>query len=49
MPDKTVVAYSWPEPRMSGEATRHLVEANRFAWLMGDVSEPSDEDGIAIF
>ncbi len=47
--NKTVVAFSWPEPRMSGTPSDFLVADNKFAWLSGDESEPSDVNGIARF
>lgn len=47
--DKIIIAYSWPEPRMTGKPSDFLVENNKFAWLDGDESEPSDAEGIAVF
>jgi len=43
------VAFSWPEPQFSGTVTPLLIEAGKFAWLEGDVSEPSNASGIATF
>jgi len=34
---------------MTGNAADFLIEANKFAWLTGEVSTVSDEDGIAKF
>lgn len=47
--DKKVVAFSWPEPQFSGPMTANLIEAGKFAWLSGDVSEASNASGIAKF
>jgi len=47
--NKYVIAFTWPEPHFSGEAIANNIEAHKMAWLEGDVSEPSDADGIAIF
>jgi len=44
-----VVAFTWPEPRLTGNPTEYLVQANKFAWLNGDVSLASDENGVAVF
>lgn len=46
---KRVTAFSWPEPRLSGKASEYLLIAEDLAWLSGDVSELSDENGIARF
>jgi len=46
---KRVTAYSWPEPRMFGKAFDYKMNAGKYAYLSGDVSEPSDENGIAKF
>lgn len=46
---KKVVAFSWPEPQFSGTMTPNLIEAGKFAWLEGDVSEFSNANGTAIF
>jgi len=46
---KRVTAYSWPEPRMHGKAFEYKMDAGKFAWLNGDLSEPSNEKGIAKF
>ena len=57
LPDKYVIAVSWPEPRVpvpisEGEtipSQKAFLDAVKFAYLKGDVSEPSDENGIAEF
>lgn len=51
---KYVVAVSWPEPHApssesSSEAQKAFLDAIKFAYLKGDVSEPSDANGIAEF
>ena len=53
LPNKYVIAVSWPEPQIpsadSNEAQKAFIDALKFAYLKGDVSEPSDENGIAVF
>jgi hypothetical protein len=34
---------------MSGKAFEYKIDAGKFAWLNGDLSDPSDENGIAKF
>jgi len=48
---KKVVAYSWAEPHFSSavDGTANLIEGHKMAWLSGDVSLPSDENGLAVF
>lgn len=52
--NKYVIAVSWPEPHApstesSVEAQKAFIDAIKFAYLKGDVSEPSDKNGIAEF
>lgn len=49
VPGKIVTAFSWPEPRITGKPSDFLVENNKFAWLDGDESLPSDSNGYAVF
>lgn len=46
---KKIIAFSWPEPQFSGTMTPNLIDAGKFAWLEGDVSEVSNANGTAIF
>lgn len=51
--NKYVIAVSWPDPYIPSvefkSAQKAFIDAIKFAYLKGDVSEPSDEDGIAEF
>jgi len=53
LPNKYVIAVSWPEPQIpsveSNDAQKVFIDAVKFAYLKGDVSEPSDDEGIAEF
>jgi hypothetical protein len=47
---KYLVAIPWPEPYVSNQlGVEYFNEANRFSFLSGAVSSPSDENGIVIF
>lgn len=46
---KRVVAVSWPEPHFKGFGVQYDVWATKFALLSGDISEPSDDKGVARF
>lgn len=47
--NKRVIAFSWAEPRFSGSISAYFPENGRYALLGGDLSSPSDNDGIASF
>lgn len=51
--NKYVVAVSWPEPSIptdqSIEGQNVFMDAVKFAYLSGDVSEPSNSEGVAEF
>ena len=50
---KYVIAVSWPEPQIpsmeSTSAQKVFIDAVKFAYFKGDVSEKSDVNGIAEF
>ena len=47
--NKKVVAFSWAEPRFSGSISAYFPENGRYALLGGDLSSPSDDNGVASF
>ena len=47
--DKYVIAVSWPDPRLDSMNEAPFIDAIKFAYLKGDVSEDSDLNGIARF
>jgi hypothetical protein len=49
IPNKTVIAFSWPEPLFAGWGSTYNIEAGKFAWLENAVSLPSDVNGYANF
>jgi hypothetical protein len=45
----SVVAFSWPDPTIGSLGSEYNVYASKFALLTGDISDPSDENGLAYF
>jgi hypothetical protein len=47
--NKTVVAFTWPEPSFGGAGSNYYLSATKFCYLTGSVSSLSDKDGVAKF
>jgi len=48
IPNKYIVAFTWPEPKFWGSQIPYLTHPNKFAWLEGDI-ELTNNEGIAEF
>jgi len=46
---KFVVALVWPEPQFRKQGVDYNVFASKYAQLSGEISEPSDSNGLAVF
>lgn len=45
---RSVIAFSWPESSFSGGSSAYM-DINKYTYLSGDTSLPSDDNGIARF